>query len=84
MKHGATEAQSPLKAGLIGKGALVYDLVYNPADTPLLKDAGEAGARTLGGLAMLVYQGAAAFELWTGEAAPVDIMMRAAKDALGQ
>jgi shikimate dehydrogenase len=84
MKHGATEAQSPLKAGLIGKGALVYDLVYNPADTPLLKDASTAGARTLGGLAMLVYQGAAAFELWTGEAAPVDIMMKAAKDALGQ
>ena len=84
MKHSATEGQSPLKAALIPRGALVYDLVYNPAETRLIEDAREAGARALGGLAMLVYQGAAAFEMWTGRAAPVDIMMKAAKDALGQ
>jgi shikimate 5-dehydrogenase len=84
MKHGAMEGQSPLSAGLVPKGALVYDLVYNPAETRLLRDARAAGARTLGGLAMLVYQGAAAFEMWTGHPAPIDIMMQAAKEALGQ
>jgi shikimate dehydrogenase len=84
MRHGKTEGESPVSASLISRGALVYDLVYNPAETRLLKDARDAGARGLGGLAMLVYQGAAAFELWTGEEAPVDIMMKAARQALGQ
>lgn len=84
MKHSATEGQSPLKAGQIPKRALVYDLVYNPVETELLKEAREAGARALGGLAMLVYQGAAAFELWTGKPAPVDIMMKVARKTLEQ
>lgn len=82
MKHSNSEGQSPLEAGLIPKGALVYDVVYNPIETPLLADAKRAGARTLGGLAMLVYQGALAFELWTGMAAPIDIMFETAKGAL--
>jgi len=83
MKHSATEGQSPLEAKLIPGGALVYDVVYNPIETELLRQAREAGARTLNGLAMLVYQGADSFELWTGKGAPVDIMMDAAKRALG-
>jgi shikimate dehydrogenase len=82
MKDSPTEGQSPVDSRLVPGGALVYDLVYNPLETPLLKDAGRAGARTLGGLAMLVYQGAAAFELWTGLEAPVNIMMQAAKRML--
>ena len=82
MKHGATEGQSPLEAKLIPKEALIYDVVYNPIETPLILAAKKAGARTLGGLAMLVYQGAAAFELWTGREAPVDIMYEAAKRGL--
>ncbi len=82
MRHSATEGQSPLDAGLIPKEALVYDVVYNPVETPLLMDAKKAGARTLGGLAMLVYQGALAFELWTDREAPIDIMFEAAKQAL--
>jgi shikimate dehydrogenase len=45
-------------------------------------EARKAGAATLGGLAMLVYQGAAAFEYWTGLEAPVDVMMKAARAAL--
>lgn len=84
MRHGASEGESPLEARLIPKRALVYDVVYNPIETPLLADAKRAGARTLGGLAMLVYQGAAALELWIGKAAPVDIMMEAATKALEQ
>ena len=61
---------------------LVCDLVYNPRMTPLLRMAEQRGARTLGGLGMLVYQGAAAFELWTQRDAPVDIMYAAAEKAL--
>lgn len=82
MKHSATEGQSPVEAASIPKEALVYDVVYNPVETQLFSDAKKAGARTLGGLAMLVYQGALAFELWTGREAPVDIMFEAAKRAL--
>jgi len=82
MKDSAGEGKSPLGIGLIPKRALVYDVVYNPIETPLLAAAKKAGARTLGGLPMLVYQGAASFELWTGKSAPIDIMMRVAKRAL--
>ncbi|MBI4331758.1 MAG: shikimate dehydrogenase [Chloroflexi bacterium] len=80
---GSQQDQMPLIPGLIPKDALVYDLVYNPAETLFLREARKAGARTLGGLPMLVYQGAAAFELWTGKKAPVDIMFEAARSALG-
>jgi len=82
MKDSASEGRSPLGIGLIPKRALVYDVVYNPLETPLIAAARKAGARTLGGLPMLVYQGAASFELWTGKKASVDIMMRVAKRAL--
>ena len=82
MKHSATEGESPLEARFIPRGALVYDVVYNPIETPLLADAKRAGVRTLSGLAMLVYQGALAFEMWTDKEAPVDIMFEAAKEAL--
>ncbi len=58
------------------------DMVYNPVNMPLTFDAKRVSAHTRGGLAMLVYQGALAFELWTGKEAPVDIMFEAAKQAL--
>jgi len=56
---------------------IVYDLVYNPAMTRLLQLASTDGARAIGGLGMLVYQGAIAWEKWTGETAPVDVMQQA-------
>lgn len=84
LKDSASEGRSPLGIGLIPKRALVYDVVYNPIETPLITAAKRAGARTLGGLPMLVYQGAASFELWTGKSAPIDIMMRVAKRALAK
>jgi shikimate dehydrogenase len=80
MKHGP--AGSPVPGTLIPAGAMVYDLVYNPAETQLLRDASRAGARTLGGLPMLVYQGAAAFEIWTGQRPPIGLMMKRAEEAL--
>jgi shikimate dehydrogenase len=59
----------------------VYDLVYKPAETALLARARAAGAAAVGGLGMLVHQGALAFELWTGQPAPVEVMREAAKRA---
>lgn len=82
MKHSELEGQSPLNARSIPKRALVYDLVYNPQETQLMLNAKRAGARTLGGLPMLVFQGAIAFEIWTGKQAPVDVMINAAKNAV--
>jgi shikimate dehydrogenase len=61
----------------------VFDLVYNPLETRLLRQARQAGARTVDGLGMLVWQGALAFELWTGQTPPVDLMRSAALEALG-
>jgi shikimate dehydrogenase len=82
MKYSPEESLSPLTSDLISRDALVFDLVYNPSQTPLLRMAEAAGARTIGGLPMLVYQGAASFKLWTGREAPLDIMCIAARKAL--
>ena len=82
MTHGPGEKDSPLTDDQLPADGLVYDLVYNPPHTPLLREAQKAGVATLGGLPMLVYQGAASFELWTGLVAPVSLMADAAKAAL--
>jgi shikimate dehydrogenase len=60
----------------------VIDIIYNPIKTRLLYEAEAQGARTISGLEMLVRQGAAAFEHWTGQKAPVDVMRRAARREL--
>ena len=83
MLHGPAEDASPVPEGAIAPGCVVYDMVYNPPDTPLLRAAENAGARVVGGLPMLVYQGAAAWSRWTGKEAPADVMFRAARAALG-
>jgi shikimate dehydrogenase len=57
----------------------VYDMIYRPAETPLLARAKAAGCRAANGLGMLLYQGARALELWTGQAAPVALMRHALK-----
>lgn len=59
-----------------------YDLVYRPAETPFLARARAAGCRAVGGLGMLIHQGALAFELWTRQPAPLEIMRDAAQQAL--
>jgi shikimate dehydrogenase len=66
---------TPLAAELIPAGALVFDMVYRP--TQLLRDAAMRGARPLDGAGMFVRQAALAFERWTGQPAPLDVMRAA-------
>jgi shikimate 5-dehydrogenase len=73
--------ETPLPNGLF-TGDVVYDLVYNPSDTRLLRDARAAGCRTVSGLEMLVAQARRQFEWWTGRPAPVAVMREAAVRAL--
>jgi shikimate dehydrogenase len=63
-------------------GLAVMDLVYNPLETLLLRQARQAGAKCITGMDMLIYQGAVAFQLWTGREAPLAIMRQAALAAL--
>ena len=82
MTHGPGEDETPLPADAIPATALVNDLVYNPLETRLLREAAQAGAKTLGGIEMLVYQGAASFEMWLERPAPVAVMLEAATRAM--
>lgn len=59
------------------KVKVVYDMIYRPAETALLKRAQSAGCRTANGLGMLLYQGVKALEIWSGQSAPVPVMRRA-------
>ncbi len=75
MEHNGKDPQiSPVE--VLPKSAFVSDIVYRPAKTKLLHDAEAAGLRVQNGLAMLVYQGAEAFEMWTGQYAPSEIMLK--------
>jgi shikimate dehydrogenase len=76
------DSESPVPFDLIRSGMLVCDLIYDPAETALMAAARKRGATVLGGLPMLVYQGAASFELWTGQEAPIDVMFEAARSAV--
>lgn len=80
---GPEEGRSAVPAGVIRPEMFVFDLVYRPTETRLLREARSCGARALGGLPMLIYQGAASFKIWTGRDAPVDVMMAAARKVLG-
>lgn len=74
---------TPIPTRMLRGGIIVFDSVYNPSRTRLLSEACKAGALAIGGLDMLVWQGALAFEKWTGQAAPVEHMRKAAAGALG-
>jgi shikimate dehydrogenase len=74
--------QTLVKNDFIKPQHTVVDIVYNPVKTRLLKEAEKAGAGTVNGLDMLVWQGALAFEKWTGRLAPVEIMRKEALRAL--
>jgi shikimate dehydrogenase len=70
--------ESPVGDGAsLHPGLVVYDIVFNPLETRLVKQARAAGAKGVGGIEMLVYQGAKSFEIWTGTYPPVDVMKAA-------
>jgi shikimate dehydrogenase len=73
------EDPSPLDttAFPLARAGAVYDMIYRPAETPLLRAARAAGRRTANGLGMLLYQGAKALELWTGRNPPIEQMREA-------
>ncbi|WP_121822245.1 shikimate dehydrogenase [Halostella salina] len=71
---GMEEDATPVPADALHGGLTVLDAVYTPLETRLLRDADAAGATTVDGARMLLYQGAAAFERWTGRDAPVETM----------
>jgi shikimate dehydrogenase len=75
--------KTPVPARLLKYGLVVFDIVYNPIKTRLLREAEAAGAKTINGLDMLVWQGALAFEKWTGQQAPLELMKKEALKALG-
>ena len=75
--------RAPVPASWI-TAPIVYDVIYNPPETRLLREARARGITTIGGLEMFVAQAAAQFALFTGREAPVDLMRRVALEALGQ
>lgn len=66
------------------EGLVVFDAVYNPNETVLLKEAIKAGAEPVYGIKMLLYQGAESFRIWTGRDAPIDVMENALNEFLGR
>jgi len=85
---GLVPTETPIPAELLPSDLLVMDMVYNPPQSQLLRDAAAARCTTMNGEHMLLHQGARSFELWTGKAAPLDIMQaeldRAREEGLRQ
>ncbi len=75
---------SPVPEKLLTGVPLVFDIVYNPLKTKLIQDAAAAGAKTISGVDMLAWQGALAFEKWTGQTAPINLMRETAIKMLEQ
>ena len=82
--RGNGENESIATAEQLRDVKLVYDLVYNPAETRLLREAKLAGAQTLGGFEMLMAQAAEQFKIWTGKPAPIEEMTVAAQKRLNE
>ena len=72
----------PISADVLKNKPIVFDMVYNPPETKLLKIAKKMGCKTVSGVEMLVFQGAKSFEIWTGLKAPVDVMRKAVLELL--
>lgn len=72
----------PISPELLPEGAVVSDLIYNPLRTKLLQEAEQRGCRIHSGLGMFIYQGAYAFEYWTGQPAPIAAMRQAVIEVL--
>lgn len=80
---GAHVGESPVGGDIFRPGMLAFDAAYNPAITKFLTDAKQKGCTTLNGLGMLLYQGTAQFEKWTGRKAPVDLMRSVLEESIG-
>lgn len=80
--RGVSENASPVTTKQLEGVRIVYDLVYNPIETRLMREASEAGCHSVGGLKMLVAQAAEQFKIWTGTDGPVDVMHDSAFRAL--
>ena len=76
------ENQTMVEPQWLRSDLTVMDIVYNPIETRLAKDAKAVGAKVINGVEMLIYQGAASFELWTSRSAPIEVMRRAALNKL--
>ena len=72
------------KAENMHEDLVVFDAVYNPNETVLIKEAIKAGAKPVYGIKMLLYQGAESFRIWTGRDAPIDVMENALNKHLGR
>jgi shikimate dehydrogenase len=73
--------QSPLpEETILPKDLIIYDLVYNPRETKLVRDARAQGLQATTGLGMLIEQAALGFELWTGYKPPLDVLWKAAEN----
>jgi shikimate dehydrogenase len=70
--------ETPVVSEFLNPNLAVMDIVYNPIETMLAKNAKAAGSKVVSGIEMLIYQGAASFEIWTGMKAPVEVMRKAA------
>jgi len=75
--------ETPMPASVLRKDMVVFDAVYNPPETRLIREAKAAGCRTITGIAWFVNQAAAQFELWTGKPAPREVMERVIRKKLG-
>ncbi len=80
--HGHDEGSSPVPRELLRPEHVVFDMVYRPRLTPLLRDAESIGCHTIPGASMLLHQAVIQFETWTGVDAPVEAMRRALESAL--
>ena len=74
--------QSPVAPEWLKRDLVVMDIVYNPIETRLAKDAKAAGAQVVSGVEMLICQGTVSFEIWTACKAPVEVMRKAALNHL--
>ncbi|NJD77232.1 MAG: shikimate dehydrogenase [Candidatus Methanoperedens sp.] len=75
-------SETPVTSDMMNSDLTVFDIVYNPVNTLLLREARKAGAKAIDGVMMLVYQGAEAFKIWTDIYPPVDVMEKAVREKL--
>jgi shikimate dehydrogenase len=80
--HPHIDAVLPVRLDCLSKEALVCDLIYNPRETLLLQQARQYGLNVQNGIGMLLYQGAIAFQHWTGVEPPITVMRKALEEAL--